>query len=160
MNLAFERPRSRSFSTAALALMAKLQPAEESRERTATACPRCGKCPGLHWDRSAFNHMGTLILVRQNPVHWNRTAIPAWTLQTERSELARATDYLNVPASDDLAALNALAFVIERVPATESIEPPKNTEFIGRRNVEMWEGSHARDNNSREGAEISVEGPD
>jgi len=67
---------------------------------------------------------------RQDPIHRNRMAALCWTTKAQWSVSACAASYLDLPASNNFAANEAVPFLIQRTPRSELIEPLQRLEFI------------------------------
>src|SRR5207302_10044731 len=56
---------------------------------------------------------------RQDPIHRNRMAALCWTTKAQWSVSACAASYLDLPASNNFAANEAVPFLIQRTPRSE-----------------------------------------
>ena len=68
-------------------------------------------------------HLGEDLIRGQHPVHWDGVAPFRWTSESQRSVAASAASDLDVLPHNQVAANQTIAFLVERMPLPELIEP-------------------------------------
>lgn len=81
---------------------------------------------------------------RTNPINRQRRAVFGRALETQRPQFPRSAHHFNLAPRDDLSALDALAFVVERIPCAKLVEPAEEGQLVRDRDLQRSKGSHAR----------------
>src|SRR5437867_10149485 len=75
-------------------------------------------------------HLREDFVRRQHPIHRNGVTTLRRTTEPQRPIAACSAGYLDLPASNNPAANQAVTFFVERTPVAKLIEPPQRLQFV------------------------------
>lgn len=96
----------------------------------------------IRWDCVLGKAGPSVVARRQGPIHRRGFATLGGAMSLHWSEPARSTADLNLSARDDLTALEAKSFVIERLPFSVMVEMAEGVELVREREPESEGGYH------------------